>query len=150
MMMILRFFKIFSISHIDSDFIVLFLKVNWMIDRDLQVSYIIVDEMHHEHPELIKDQYWDEMFPDIPNTIASQNIKDSIPLPSTANVEPKKGEDETVPTHTSVIINDLVCANLLINFKRYIVLNLIKFKCVFKSVINRIIETLKNQLKNAS
>lgn len=38
-------------------------QVNWLIDRNLQVSYLIVDEMHNEHPELIKDQYWDEVFP---------------------------------------------------------------------------------------
>jgi hypothetical protein len=25
------------------------------------VSYLVVDEMHAEHPELIKDQYWDEV-----------------------------------------------------------------------------------------
>lgn len=104
-----------------------------MIDRDLQVSYIIVDEMHHEHPELIKDQYWDEMFPEIPNTIASQNIKDSIPLPSTANVEPKKGEEETVPTQSSVIINDMVCKKY-INFS-----NLFPNNEQFTTFINNLI-----------
>lgn len=34
-----------------------------MVDRHLQVSYMIVDEMHHDHPELVRDQYWDEVFP---------------------------------------------------------------------------------------
>lgn len=89
----------------DDDF-----EVNWMVDRNLQVSYIIVDEMHHDHPELIKDQYWDEVLPaELPNTIASQNIKDTIPLPSTANVEPKRGEGESIPVvPSSIKINDMV------------------------------------------
>lgn len=40
----------------DDDF-----EVNYMIDRKLQMSYLIVDEMHNEHPDLVKDQYWDEI-----------------------------------------------------------------------------------------
>ena len=34
---------------------------NYLIDRNLQVAYLIVDEMHAEHPELVKDQFWDEV-----------------------------------------------------------------------------------------
>lgn len=34
-----------------------------------QASYMIVDEMHEEHPELLKDQYWEEVVPkDLPYT----------------------------------------------------------------------------------
>lgn len=40
----------------DDDF-----EVNFMVDRNLQMSYLIVDEMHNDHPELLKDQYWDEI-----------------------------------------------------------------------------------------
>ncbi|UYV76414.1 hypothetical protein LAZ67_14000336 [Cordylochernes scorpioides] len=51
----------------DDDF-----EMNWVIDRDFQVSYLIVDEMHHEHPELIKDQYWDEGEMTLPYTAAAK------------------------------------------------------------------------------
>lgn len=64
----------------DDDF-----EVNWMIERNLQVSYLIVDEMHQAHPELVKDQYWDEVFPQqLPYT--QSNARESHPLPSTANI----------------------------------------------------------------
>lgn len=53
----------------------------------LQVSYIIVDEMHHEHPELIRDQYWDDVFPqELPHTKESRPFRGMHPLPSTANI----------------------------------------------------------------
>nr|CAD7586578.1 unnamed protein product [Timema genevievae] len=38
-----------------------------------RAAYMIVDEMHEEHPELLKDQYWDEVVPkDLPYTVASE------------------------------------------------------------------------------
>ncbi|KAJ9590769.1 hypothetical protein L9F63_016285, partial [Diploptera punctata] len=86
----------------DDDF-----EVNWLVDRNLQVSYLIVDEMHHEHPELIKDQYWDEVFPaQLPYTVAAEQLREEHPLPSTANIEiPKSAAEYAAPS--SLKIDDL-------------------------------------------
>lgn len=79
----------------DDDF-----EVNWMVDRNLQVSYLIVDEMHHDHPELVRDQYWDEVFPqELPYTAAAaaaESMRNTHPLPSTANIAVKPEEQEIV------------------------------------------------------
>nr|ABD64823.1 Best1 [Drosophila virilis] len=70
----------------DDDF-----EVNWMVDRNLQVSYLIVDEMHHDHPELLKDQYWDEVFPnELPYTVAAERFRENHPEPSTAKIDVPK------------------------------------------------------------
>lgn len=37
---------------------------------------MIVDEMHEEHPELLKDQYWNQVVPDeLPYTHASEHYR---------------------------------------------------------------------------
>ncbi|XP_019876312.1 bestrophin-2 isoform X2 [Aethina tumida] len=82
----------------DDDF-----EVNWMVDRNLQVSYLIVDEMHHEHPELIKDQYWDEVFPqELPYTAESEPFRDSHPLPSTANIAVVPNDADFTPSSLKI------------------------------------------------
>ncbi len=50
------------------------------------MSYLIVDEMHQEHPELLKDQYWDDVLPDLPYTAASMPFYIAPPRGSAANL----------------------------------------------------------------
>ncbi|CAL4123145.1 unnamed protein product, partial [Meganyctiphanes norvegica] len=77
----------------DDDF-----EVNWLVDRNLQVSYLIVDEMHSEHPDLVQDIYWDEVFPaELPYTIASEQFRREPPQGSTANLEVADEDMEFLP-----------------------------------------------------
>ncbi|XP_063546504.1 bestrophin-2 isoform X2 [Cydia strobilella] len=82
----------------------------------LQAAYMIVDEMHEEHPELLKDQYWEEVVPkDLPYTVASEHYRRHEPPCSAdhykvkaedavyANVQaPRKSHDETYADYESV------------------------------------------------
>uniref|UniRef100_A0A1B6MIT8 Bestrophin homolog n=1 Tax=Graphocephala atropunctata TaxID=36148 RepID=A0A1B6MIT8_9HEMI len=87
----------------DDDF-----EVNWIVDRNVTVSYLIVDEMHHEHPELIKDQYWDEVFPtELPYTVASEPFRERAPQPSTANIAVSAAEGELLAPSSLKIDGDM-------------------------------------------
>ncbi|KAI5634321.1 bestrophin, RFP-TM, chloride channel domain-containing protein [Phthorimaea operculella] len=91
----------------DDDF-----EVNWLIDRDLQVSYLIVDEMHHEHPELLKDQYWDEVPAELPYSIATENQREDHPEPSTARVAvPARQRSMVTVAPSNVKIDEMVPSN---------------------------------------
>ena len=81
----------------DDDF-----EMNWLIDRNLQVAYLIVDEMHAEHPELVKDQFWDEGVPDeLPYTLAAEEFRQADPWQgSTAEVEVPEDQSEFVYMET--------------------------------------------------
>lgn len=64
--------------------------------------------MHHEHPELVRDQYWDEVFPqELPYTVATQAFKDTHPLPSTANISVRPQDQEIIGPPSSLKVDDM-------------------------------------------
>ncbi|XP_047482780.1 bestrophin-2-like isoform X2 [Penaeus chinensis] len=77
----------------DDDF-----EINWLVDRNLQVSYLIVDEMHNEHPDLIQDMYWDEIFPqELPYTVAAEQYRKEAPQGSTFHIQVPDEEQDFLP-----------------------------------------------------
>lgn len=57
--------------------------------------------MHQEHPEMVKDQYWDEVFPsELPYTAASKQYQTGPPPISTENIEVPFEQSEFMPMET--------------------------------------------------
>lgn len=64
--------------------------------------------MHHEHPELVRDQYWDEVFPqELPYTLAAEPFRETHPEPSTANIAVTHDDAEIVGPPQSVKVDEL-------------------------------------------
>lgn len=54
---------------------------------------MIVDEMHNEHPELLKDQYWNQVVPtDLPYTVATDHYRKNEPKGSAENYKVKQAD----------------------------------------------------------
>ncbi|EDW69654.1 bestrophin homolog 22 isoform X1 [Drosophila virilis] len=67
------------------------IELNWLIDRHIKAAYMIVDEMHEEHPELLRDQYWECVVPkELPYTVASEHYRRDEPKGSAENYKVKK------------------------------------------------------------
>lgn len=81
----------------------------------LQAAYMIVDEMHEEHPELLRDQYWECVVPkDLPYTVASEHYRKDEPKGSAENYKVKKEDAmyaNIVPGGGKRIISDDVYAD---------------------------------------
>ncbi|XP_055349644.1 bestrophin-3-like [Paramacrobiotus metropolitanus] len=57
----------------DDDF-----EVNWFIDRHMQVSYAMVDDMYDKLPPMEKDKYWNERDVVLPYTLAAMETKKKL------------------------------------------------------------------------
>lgn len=69
------------------------IELNWLIDRHIKAAYMIVDEMHDEHPELLRDQYWEEVVPkDLPYTVASEHYRREEPKGSAETYKIKQSD----------------------------------------------------------
>ncbi|XP_004599398.2 bestrophin-1 [Ochotona princeps] len=76
----------------DDDF-----EVNWIVDRNLQVSLISVDNMHQNVPMLERDIYWNDPEPQPPYTVASFHSRRSSFMGSTFNISLQEKEMEFQP-----------------------------------------------------
>lgn len=54
----------------DDDF-----EANWIIDRNLELSFIAVDDLYMKHPKLEKDDYWNSKKVQPPYTAAAMSHK---------------------------------------------------------------------------
>lgn len=72
---------------------------------------MIVDEMHEEHPELLKDQYWDEVVPrELPYTVASEHYRREEPKGSAERYKVKAADAmyaNLIPTHRKATLDDM-------------------------------------------
>ncbi|CAL1294352.1 unnamed protein product [Larinioides sclopetarius] len=79
----------------DDDF-----ELNWCLDRNLQIVYLLVDHFHAKHPKLHKDKHWDEILPMLPQTkISAKNINNPM-LGSAFNLEVNPEDAEFLPMDT--------------------------------------------------
>lgn len=78
--------------------------------------------MHHEHPELIRDQYWDQVFPtELPYTVAAGE-RERHPEPSTANIAVSDADAEySMPPKCcddgQAIVNFIIIMNIIFFIK---------------------------------
>lgn len=75
--------------------------------------------MHEEHPELLKDQYWDEVVPrDLPYTVASEHYRKHEPKGSAEFYKVKQSEAlyANLTHHRKSVIPDDTYADYVSNY----------------------------------
>lgn len=75
-------------------------NMNSLILRNLQVSYLIVDEMHNDHPELLRDLHWDEVVPkELPYSVFCERFRSRPDMGSMAHLRLSAFERMITPNH---------------------------------------------------
>jgi hypothetical protein len=76
----------------DDDF-----DVNWMVDRNLQVSYMMIDDVGQFPPKATRDIHWGLPIPDeLPYTVASLPFRGSVPDSSATRMEVSTEGQQTI------------------------------------------------------
>lgn len=83
---------------------------------------MIVDEMHEEHPELLKDQFWDDVVPkELPYTVASEHYRREEPKGSAEQykIKPSDGLYANLIGHKKSLIPEEMYADYVSIVKGY-------------------------------
>ncbi|KAI6191365.1 Bestrophin-like protein [Aphelenchoides bicaudatus] len=75
----------------DDDF-----NLNWIIDRNIQVGYLIVDQMYRSGPKPSKDSHWNDVVTEIPYTQAAQAYRTDPFFGSTTEFEVPAKQSEWI------------------------------------------------------
>ncbi|KAL3265242.1 hypothetical protein HHI36_009456 [Cryptolaemus montrouzieri] len=83
----------------DDDF-----EVMWMVDRHLQVGYLLVDQIPAKLPKLTKDMYWNNIAPvALPFTKASEGYMTEYPVTSTREISVSNIDQEIIMPQLSKV-----------------------------------------------
>ncbi|XP_076311389.1 bestrophin-2a-like [Tachypleus tridentatus] len=83
----------------DDDF-----ELNWTLERNMQIVFLIVDHLHSQHPRLKRDIFWEDLEPRLPHTKVSQLYQRSYnpQIGSAANLEFGSNDASFIPLETTI------------------------------------------------
>ncbi|XP_002735116.1 bestrophin-3-like [Saccoglossus kowalevskii] len=82
----------------DDDF-----ELNYIIDRNVQVGFILVDQLHAQIPNLEKDPYWDDTYADLPYTKSTMHLRRRRPWNGSTDKVKVNTKDKLVDSATNEI-----------------------------------------------
>ncbi|XP_076343877.1 bestrophin-4-like [Tachypleus tridentatus] len=89
----------------DDDF-----ELNWCLDRNIQVVFLMVDHLQSKHPKLKCDVFWDDLAPKLPHNKYSVKKQNNPLTGSTVNLEINEEESQFIPLEP-IITEDSYCGS---------------------------------------